>query len=227
MILITIMGKTLELIDFLEKSGIMDVLLIFFGAILGFLGSYINFKITDKKDFNKTLDKFIIELNMLAQEIIYNTYSLKEEAYISFNHKKQIKIKLQNNEDCRLNEIEYKESIKRLEEHLKERNLLYSRLIGKIQEYNLTVGYSYEVEQLFNEVDRYDFKKDPFEFKNNLKDLENALGENFTEKIKMEFEETFSSTLKRLVNTMIKNIQYKRDKKIINWLKNVLKILFT
>ncbi len=71
----------------------MELIYLIIGAILGFIGSYLNYIISEKKKFKESLEKFVIELNVLAEEIVHNMFAIRINSYANENHQKLTKLK--------------------------------------------------------------------------------------------------------------------------------------
>ena len=193
----------------IKNSKYMEIVYLIIGAILGFSGSYLNYRISEKKKFKESLETLTIDLNILAEEIVHNMFAIRINSYVNENHLKQIELKGTANRDSLFHNGESQKLLVIIGERLKDRELLSARLSGKIQEFNLLLGKSEEVDRLFLEYKSYNVSSKYFDNADSLVGLENALYGDFNGVVKKEMEEVFAPKLYRLIFAM-KNEAYRK-----------------
>lgn len=202
-----------QIINELKDSYIKDLIFIFIGGFIGFLSSYVVYRFSEKKKAIELLDKLLIELSGLAEEIKHNIFNLKSELYVNEYFLKLFELSDYNEEITSKNNNVVQWNRSKIETRLYEKERLAARFQSKITEFKLVHGESADFTNVLNDYQSFNLKKNYFADAKDIEQLKKMYSKNFTsiieEEIKIEFEPKLHTLL-----LMIEDKTLKRKKKL-------------
>jgi hypothetical protein len=202
-----------EILELLKQPAIKDFILIIIGGFIGFFGTYIIYRLNRHDDFNNSLEKIVIELNILTEEIRHNIFTIREEGYLYKYYYKEAELMIKSGNYLGQNNGVVMAKSDKLDIRLRDRELLSAKLSGLIQRHNLAISKLVEIDTKFNEYINFDVLPKYFEEFEDLDKLHQAFDKKYIENQKNELSKNFEPLLFGLVNEIKKSIYKKLNKK--------------
>jgi len=197
-----------------------EILFLIIGSILGFLSSFIIYSISEYKRKKELFSKYLVDLFILGEEIKHNAYAIQFEAYPLEYYIKESDFKMSLGTYKKENNGIIQNTENKLNNRIRDRELLLARLTGKITEHNIYFGISEKVNELKKKFDQFKTMPKRFDDCKDLQSLKAKYKIDFVDYIKKELDETFLVLLFNLLKEINKSVNEgkmkKKLKKFIN-----------
>ncbi len=202
-----------DIINLLTSPVYRDVLLVFIGGLIGFIGSIVIFRLNKRQVDNERLEQITIDLNILMEEISHNVFAIRENGYLYRYYFKEMELLSKENSYWGKNNDVIQEYKYKAESRLRDRELLSARMSGLIQKHNLFLTKSNEIDDNFKAFRNFNVLPNYFAHCSTVIDLEETYDSNYLEQQKTELTREFLPLLYNLGDSIKKPIYKKLGKK--------------
>jgi hypothetical protein len=203
----------------LSKSENRDFYFLLAGSLLGFFSSLAIYYLSERKRKKQQFAEYLVELYTLGEQIKHNAFAIRFQAYPLEYYMKDTSLKVSNGFYRNENNGIIQAANTKIDERIRDRELLISKLTGKIAEHNIYFGQSEAIDEAKRNLDHFDLLSLRFDMCQSLEELEEMYNPNFVEMITKEMEGTFLKLLYDLLHKINDSVNRSKARKIIDQLK--------